>query len=81
MFCNLQFSEETNDTPSDLASLGHLPLWGRQAFFDNLTPSPKMVRVFCHFFPKLTAQMAAVRGTASMTPMELATAEMASRLM
>ena len=36
---------------------------------------------FAYFFPKLTAQMAAVKGTASMTPMELATAEMASRLM
>ena len=34
-----------------------------------------------YFFPKLTAQIAAVSGTASMTPMELATAEMASRLM
>ena len=36
---------------------------------------------FAYFFPKLTAQMAAVKGTASMTPMELATPEMASRLM
>ena len=36
---------------------------------------------FAYFFPKLTAQMAAVRGTASITPMELATPEMASRLM
>ena len=34
-----------------------------------------------YFLPKERAQMAAVRGTASMTPMELATAEMASRLM
>ena len=37
--------------------------------------------VFPYFFPKLTAQIAAVKGTASMTPMELATPEMASRLM
>ena len=36
--------------------------------------------VFPYFFPKLTAQMAAVKGTASMTPMELATPETASRL-
>ena len=36
---------------------------------------------FAYFFPKLTAQMAAVKGTASMTPMELATPETASRLM
>ena len=36
MFCNLQFSKETNGTPSDLALLGHLPLWGRQEFFYTL---------------------------------------------
>ena len=51
------------------------------SFLTNCKSAAPPGGAFPYFFPKLTAQIAAVKGTASMTPMELATPEMASRLM